>query len=111
MPYFVNAHKGGDVISRAYIGKMHYDGCGIPRDYDKALFWFETAAMYGNAEAQRMVGLMYYEGKVSGFPDYRQAVEWLCKSANNGDSLSYNTMGITYFKGNGKTDDYKAALN
>ncbi|GAA5799455.1 hypothetical protein HPULCUR_004870 [Helicostylum pulchrum] len=108
---FVDALDGGHVGSQAYVGRMYYGGLGIARDYNTALFWFKLAGGNGDAEAQRMVGVIYYDGKVSGTPDYQQAVEWFCKSANNSNSISYSyaATGITYFKGNGKTNDHKVA--
>ncbi|MFD0966080.1 tetratricopeptide repeat protein [Seminibacterium arietis] len=46
---------------------------------------YQEVAEQGDAKAQRMLGLMYYNGK-GVEQDYQQAFEWSQKSAEQGDA-------------------------
>ena len=63
------------------LGKMYFDGKGLPRDLATAFQWCRKAAEQGHAKAQGLLGVMYYQGL--GVPqDYLQAHIWFNLSAS-----------------------------
>ncbi len=88
------ANKGG-VYAQFLLGRMYYDGKGVPQDYTKALKWFRMAAVQGNAEAQFFLGTMYGSGKgVS--QNYIKAYVWFNLSAAQGNEFAKkNIINLT----------------
>ena len=79
----------GDVKAQLYVGRAYielYDDDLTPHDPALAEFWLKKAASAGFAEAQSVLGMMYYFGdlgkKEDGEHDYDQAEFWLKQSAN-----------------------------
>ena len=85
-------------------------GCGA--DYDKGLAAYESGdfatalrewrplAEQGDADAQRGLGSMYYNGKgVS--PNYRTAAKWYTRAAKQGDASAQAILGVLNAKGLG----------
>ncbi|GAA5807840.1 hypothetical protein MFLAVUS_001219 [Mucor flavus] len=110
LSFFVKAREAGHVESQNFIERIYYDGLGITQDYSSALFWHKISAEKGDAEAQRMTGLLYYKIDAGDGPDYKQALEWLLKSANSGDPAASKLIACMYFKGKGTMKDHKTAL-
>ena len=56
---------------------------GVQEDDAKANEWFTKAANQGHAEAQTILGDMYYVGKGTngGHEDYTMAFKWYTKAA------------------------------
>lgn len=77
-------------------------------DYATALKEFRPVAEKGNALAQYLLGLMYYEGR--GVPqDYKEAVKWFRKAAEQGDPGAQFSLGLMYADGNGVPKNYISA--
>lgn len=73
-----------EIASAKYnLGVMYYQGLGTPKNLEKALQWYEKAALGGDARAQYNLGLMLYAGEGTQ-KDLRGAVYWLRKSAAQG---------------------------
>jgi TPR repeat protein len=73
-----------EIASAKYnIGVMYQQGLGTPKDLEKALQWYEKAALGGDARAQYNLGLMLYAGEGTQ-KDLRGAAYWLKKSAAQG---------------------------
>ena len=73
-------------------------------DYDTALGEWSKLAEKGNATAQVIMGVMYYEGKgVS--QDYTEAVKWFRKSTEQGNAKAQYNLGVAYAKGQGVIQD------
>ena len=73
---------------------------------------FETIfyeANNGDADAQVILGKLYYEGNVVE-QDYIEAFEWFLKAAQQGDSYGWCWLGIMFYTGNGVNQDYDEAL-
>lgn len=68
-----------DAAEQYSLGR-HFDRI---HDYDKALYWFECAAMQDQPEAQYYMGCYRLEGR-GGIQDVAQAREWFFRSAENG---------------------------
>ena len=69
------------------LGRMYFDGQGVPQDYAEALMWFRLAAEQGDAGAQNNLGVAYVNGK--GVPqDEAEAAKWYRLAAEGvGDIL------------------------
>jgi uncharacterized protein len=48
--------KNGDSSAQYLLGRMYFDGLGVPEDRVRAREYFETAAGHGNAAAQCALG-------------------------------------------------------
>ncbi len=66
------------------------------------------AANNGDATAQVVLGIRYYEGDRAP-QDYKQAVYWWTKAANQGDAWAQYRLGFCYFRGEGVEEDCGAA--
>jgi hypothetical protein len=76
---------------------------------DLKLASIRKAAEQGDANAQKNLGVMYYNGQ--GVPqDYAQAVVWSRKAAEQGDADAENNLAASYQKGQGVPQDYAQAV-
>ena len=48
--------ENGDPASQLNLGWMYRDGKGVPKDAERAAFWFRKAAEQGHVEAQFTLG-------------------------------------------------------
>ncbi|GAB3442352.1 sel1 repeat family protein [Massilia solisilvae] len=78
-------------------------------NYALALKEITPLAKAGNADAQHLLGLMYYMGR--GVPqDYKQAFAWHQKAAVQGKADAQYVIGAMYYKGNAVPQDQKQAV-
>lgn len=68
-----------DAAEQYSLGR-HFDRI---RDYEKALYWFECAALQDHGEAQYYMGSYRLEGR-GGIQDAASALEWFIRAAENG---------------------------
>ena len=73
----------------------------------KAALW--TLAETGDAGAQYILGLMYYDGD-GVLKDFIKAANWFQKAAAQGDSASQLKLGGMYYQGMGVPKDYTKAV-
>jgi TPR repeat protein len=79
------------------------------RNYALALKEITPLAKAGNADAQHLLGLMYYMGR--GVPrDYKQAFSWHYKAALQGKADAQYVIGAMYYTGNSVPQDQKLAV-
>ncbi len=56
-----SAAKKGDPQSQYVIGMLHESGeGGLPRDLEKALYWYSSSSLQGCLSAQTRLGLLYF---------------------------------------------------
>jgi len=67
------------------------------------------AAEQGDANAQAMLGDMYYQGQRVP-QDYAEAARWLRQAAEQGDAKAQFGLGILYYKGQGVQQDHAEAV-
>jgi TPR repeat protein len=79
------------------------------RNYALALKEVAPLAKAGNADAQHLLGLMYYMGRGVA-QDYKQAFAWHQKAALQGKADAQYVIGAMYYKGNAVPQDQKQAL-
>ena len=80
------------------------------KQWDEAVKWYYKAAIMGHAEAQRSLGICYYEGGNGIEQDYAQSVKWLRKAAEQNDAVGQRILGRCYYKGQGVEQDYDQAV-
>jgi TPR repeat protein len=79
------------------------------RNYALALKEITPLARAGNADAQHLLGLMYYMGR--GVPrDYKLAFSWHYKAALQGKADAQYVIGAMYYTGNAVPQDHLLAV-
>ena len=79
------------------------------KHYAVALKEIEPLARAGNADAQHLLGLMYYMGR-GVKQDYKQALQWHRKAAQQGKADAQYVVGAMYYTGNAVIQDHKQAV-
>ncbi|MYF18057.1 MAG: hypothetical protein F4215_11960, partial [Gemmatimonadetes bacterium] len=77
-------------------------------DYATALKELRPLAEQGHAEAQYLLGYMYYKGRGVG-QDGEATVKWLRKAAEQGDVKAQYLLGYMYYKGQSIGQDSEEA--
>jgi TPR repeat protein len=108
-PATEKADEPKDAKMQTELGARYAMGQGVPKDYAKALQWYQKAADQGYAEAQYLLGGLYISGY--GVPqDYAKALQWHQKAADQGFTNAQFGLGSFYFEGHGVPKDYAKAL-
>lgn len=77
------------------LGDRYSSGNWLPKDDEKAAFWYRKAALQGDASGQFQLGLCYETG--IGLPKNEvEAAFWYRKSALQGDSNAQYRLGLAY---------------
>lgn len=79
------------------------------RNYALALKEIAPLAKAGHADAQHLLGLMYYMGR-GVTRDYKQAFAWHQKAASQGKADAQYVVGAMYYTGNAVPQDQKHAV-
>ncbi len=107
--WYEKAAEKNNTDAQYYIGKMYYEGKGVPADYGKAFEWCEKSAMWRNPNALFLLGEMYFNGKGVN-QDYQKAFESYEKAAKLDNIDAQVELGEMYFGGKGIKQDYKKAF-
>ncbi|MBY0557689.1 MAG: sel1 repeat family protein [Burkholderiaceae bacterium] len=86
-------------------GAMAYNA----KNYSVALKEVTPLAKAGNADAQHLLGLMYYMGR-GVTQDYKLALDWHRKAALQGKADAQYVVGAMYYTGNAVIQDHKQAV-
>ena len=95
----------GHSPSQYNLGFMHYNGEGVPQDYEAAVKWYTRAAEQNHIDAQFRLGTMYWSG-IGVLRDYKAALKWYTLAAEQGDSNAQNNLGVMYANGQGVPEDF-----
>jgi len=101
-------HRAGELgCSKAYnsIGFAYNDGEGVEVDKKKAVYYYELAAIKGNASARHNLGV---EEENTG--NYDRALRHYMIAAGSGDNDSLTVIQRLYSNGHATKDDYMKAL-
>jgi TPR repeat protein len=80
---FSAAAEQGHAAAQCKLGTVYFEGDGVPKDFAKAMEWYEKSAEQGYVVAQSSLGEMYEKGH--GVPKNRaKAIEWYTKAAEQG---------------------------
>ena len=100
--------EAGDERARTWVGIMHENGQGVPKDYVAAAQWYGLAADQGYADAQFSLALSYDKGL--GLPeDAGKAAQWYERAAAQGHIDAQFRLGLMYLNGRGAASDLKLA--
>lgn len=80
------------------------------RNYAQALKEIVPLATAGHADAQHLLGLMYYMGRGVA-RDYKQAFAWHHKAARQGKADAQYVVGAMYYTGNAVPQDQRHAVS
>jgi TPR repeat protein len=90
------AANSGDAKAQFEIGNRFYWGQrGTGKDYAQALSWYSKAAEQGSAQAESILGNMYFKGE-GVQRDFAQALIWYQKAADQGDAVAQGNLGNLY---------------
>ena len=78
-------------------------------DVERAVSCFKKSAEFGNAKAQRMLGVCYYVGEGIR-EDKQEAVKWYRLAADQGDAEAQWRLGYCYYVGKGIREDKREAV-
>lgn len=99
----------GHTRSQFQMGNIYYNGYGVHRDVEDALFWFRKAAQSGHPQAQYNVGVAYAKG-IGVESDISHAIVWWQRAALRGNVDAQFNLGMLYARGYGvKRDEILAA--
>ena len=80
------------------LGAMYYDGTGCEQSFEKAVYYYNMAALNGNRQAQENLGYCYYYGR--NMPvDYEKAFHYFALGAFDGHLISLYKIGDMYLNG------------
>jgi len=103
------AAEQGDAAAQFKLGRIYYNGKGVPKDAAKAVEWWRKAAEQGNADAQFNLGVAYHTGE--GVPkNLVKAIEWYRKAAEQGDAQAQFNLAVAYDKDEGVPKDAAKAI-
>jgi len=75
----------GHALAQYNIALMHKMGLGVPKSEKEARKWARLAAKQGHAEAQQLMGSLYYKRIGEESPDVLRAYIWYEASAAQGN--------------------------
>lgn len=73
--------EGGYVLAECQIGYFYYEGLGVEKDMEKALYWTMRGAFHGDRDAQCNLAELFYEAGLVVARDMNKAIEWYQKAA------------------------------
>jgi len=89
----------GNADAQGNLGYMYVTGEGVPQDHAEAVRWYRLAADQGLAEAQSMLGMLYYYGLLGVPEDNVEAVKWYRLAADQGLAEAQYNLGVSYYDG------------
>ena len=92
----------GDPIAQMLMGQLYYNGEGVEKSVELAMYWYEQAARQGYQEAQFRLGTLYFNGSPGIEKDYKKAWEWLSKADDSGHGKVEPMLEILYRQESGE---------
>ncbi|PYE40977.1 tetratricopeptide repeat protein [Psychrobacter fozii] len=99
----------GNSSAQAHLGSMYDIGEDVPKDYNKAAYWYEKAAEQEEAIAQIGLAMKYSSGE-GVRQDSTKAAELFEKAAEQGFSDAQHNIGVMYSEGVGVRQNYNTAF-
>lgn len=125
--WLLKAGEAGHAKAQTRLGDAYNSDCGcgpdcdcgasccfgLPRDYDKSVYWYKRLAANSDksaaAQGRGKLAALYTEGNGNG-PDYAQAAKLLQDAAAQGDENAQFELAFMYFRGRGVPQDYEKAV-
>ena len=98
------------LAANAYAGFKEGASAYNAKNYSLALKEISPLAKAGHADAQHLLGLMYYMGRGVAI-DYRAALAWHRKAAEQGKADAQYVVGAMHYTGNAVAADPKQAVS
>lgn len=92
-----------------YFGESYYNGKGVAKNYQEAVYCYKLAAERGHIKAQYNLGECYYKG-TGVDQSYEMAANCWKKAAYQGDAKSQYNLGECYYNGDGVEQSYIKAI-
>lgn len=99
----------GHPIAQYFLGLLHKDGTGVPKDQAKAVEWFRKSANQGYPDAQFALGIAYLKGD-GVKADAAQYRSWMRQAAEKGQAVAMYHVGTHYYKGEGEPRNLDRAI-
>lgn len=99
-----------NVTATHYLALAYLNGTGVTKDTAEGVRLLNDAAERDYADAQNLLGIIYYTGHEFIPVDAAKAVQWWRRSADNGNSSAINNVGSCYYQGTGVDVDYSEAF-
>lgn len=110
MKWLEKAANGGNPQAAFWVGEAYFYGYGdvVPQDYSLAVKHLKAASNQKLAEAQYLLGWMYYEGK--GLQkDFGEAFNLMTRAADQNLSGAQERLGAMYENGHGVVQNLEKA--
>ena len=107
LEYLTKAAELGDIEAHYQLGRMYYDGKGVEKDEEKAVYHWEKAAIGGHPQARSMLGCIEVQAE-NGNMD--RGVKHLIIAANLGHDKSMKALLSAYKDGVITKEEYGAPL-
>ncbi|ETX62229.1 hypothetical protein P835_03631 [Citrobacter portucalensis] len=88
------------------LGYMYNYGIGVPKDQEKAVFWYQKASGFGSAEAKTELAVLYFKGQGGLEHNDNKGMDLLIQAAQQGECEAQNNLAIIYSKGDASFRDY-----
>ncbi len=98
----------GNAEAQNNLARAYEQGHGLPRDDEKAAYWFSRAAGHGDPTAQFNLAVMYELGRGVAV-DLTMAVGWYQKAAEQGFAAAQSNLGGMFRMGRGVPQDFVRA--
>ncbi|MCJ8284120.1 tetratricopeptide repeat protein [Halomonas sp.] len=90
------------VVDAGYkLFELYFDGVGVDKNYELALYYLKSSAEFGYLKSQRYLGVAYSGLAGHGLvqENAERAKYWFERAATNGDKLSTKNLAILYYDG------------
>ena len=90
----------GDALAQNNLSLLYYDGKGVEKNLELAVYWWKKAAEQEDAESQYNLSRMYYNGE-GVEKNLELAFYWTQQSAEQGYASAQLNLSRMYFNGKG----------
>ena len=108
-PIYLERAEDGHADAEAWVGQAYVKGYGCPKDFVKAIYWYQKSADAGNDQARINLGALYYDG--IGTPhDYAKAIALWQDAADDDQPSAQVNLAQAYIEGKAVPPDYDKAI-
>lgn len=86
----------GDPAAQMLMGQLYFNGEGVEKNIELAMYWYQQAASNGFKEAQFRLGKLFFDGGTGVEKNYNKAWEWLMKADTAGHDKTEPMLELLY---------------
>jgi uncharacterized protein len=109
-PHLKQSEKQSQQYLRGLVESYELEKYRRAGDYRMVYGIVEPLARRGDARAQYEIGMLHYQGRLSGNYEYEEALKWLRLSADQGYREASSVLGEMYDRGRGVNADDTLAM-